>query len=44
MPSPTFLEKTGHFVITSLGETGQAPHYTEIDWAMGLTMEEGSSA
>lgn len=44
MSSPTLLDKTYHVIITSLVETGQAPHYTEIAQELGLSMEGGRQA
>ncbi len=41
---PTLLDKTYNLIITRLVETGQAPHYTEIASALGLSMEEGRKA
>jgi hypothetical protein len=42
--SPTLLDKTYNVIITRLVETGQAPHYTEIASALGVSMEEGRRA
>ena len=44
MGSPTLLDKTYNVIITRLVETGQAPHYTEIASALGVSMEEGRRA
>ena len=44
MGSPTLLDKTHHVIMTSLVETGQAPHYTEIASALGVPVEQGRSA
>ena len=44
MGSPTLLDKTYNVIITRLVETGQAPHYTEIASALGVSMEEGCRA
>ena len=44
MGSPTLLDKTYNVIITRLVETGQAPHYTEIAPALGVSMEEGRRA
>ena len=44
MGSPTLLDKTYHIIITSLVNTGQAPHYTEIAAALGVPVEQGRGA
>ena len=44
MGSPTLLDKTYNVIITRLVETGQAPHYTEMASALGVSMEEGRRA
>ena len=44
MGSPTLLDKTYHTIITSLVNTGQAPHYTEIASALGVPVEQGRRA
>lgn len=41
MGPPTLLDKTYNIIITRLVDTGQAPHYTEIAAALGVSMEEG---
>ena len=35
------LNKTFHFIMKRMVETGQAPHYTEIADELQLSMEEG---
>ena len=35
------LDKTFHFILKRMVETGQAPHYTEIAAALGVSPEEG---
>ena len=35
------LDKTFHFIMKRMVETGQAPHYTEIAKELGVSMEEG---
>jgi len=35
------LDKTFHFIMKRMVETGQAPHYTEIAEELGVSMEEG---
>jgi len=35
------LDKTFHFIMERLVETGQAPHYTEIAKDLGVSMDEG---
>ncbi|MEJ2070634.1 MAG: hypothetical protein P8X65_10335 [Syntrophobacterales bacterium] len=44
MGPPALLDKTYNTIITKLVETGQAPHYTEIASALGVSMEEGRRA
>ena len=33
------LDKTFHFIMKRMVETGQAPHYTEIAKDLGVSME-----
>jgi len=33
-----------NIILTKMVETGQAPHYTEIAAALGMSMEEGRTA
>lgn len=35
------LNKTFHFIMTKMKETGVAPHYTEIAGELGVSVEEG---
>lgn len=44
MSDPKMLDKTFHFIMKRMVDTGQAPHYTEIAGEFGLTMEEGRAA
>ncbi len=44
MSEPTLLDKTFNFIMKHMVETGQAPFYTEIAAALGLTVEEGKKA
>ncbi len=41
MSEPTILDRTFHFILKRMVETGQAPHYTEIAQALGISLEEG---
>jgi len=41
MGEPAVLDKTFHFILRRMKETGQAPHYTEIAAELGVTPEEG---
>jgi len=41
MSSPTVLDKTFHVIMKRMVETGQAPFYTELTAALGLSVEEG---
>jgi hypothetical protein len=41
MNDPTILDKTFHFILRRMVETGQAPHYTEIAAELGVSPEEG---
>lgn len=41
MSEPTILDKTFHFILRRMIETGQAPHYTEIAAELGTSPEEG---
>jgi len=38
------MNETFHFIMKELVETGQAPHYTEIAAALGVSIEEGRKA
>lgn len=35
------LDRTFHFILKRMVQTGQAPHYTEIASELGVPMEEG---
>ena len=35
------LDKAYHVIISSLVDTGQAPHYSELATALGCSIEEG---
>ena len=35
------LDRTFHFIIKRMVQSGQAPHYTEIASELGVPMEEG---
>ena len=41
MNDPTILDKTFHFILKRMIETGRAPHYTEIAAELGVSPEEG---
>ena len=41
MSEPTILDKTFHFILRRMIETGQAPHYTEIAVDLEASPEEG---
>lgn len=38
------LDRTFHFVMSRMVETGRAPHYTELATALGCSVEEGRKA
>ena len=44
MGQTTVLDKTFHFIMTRMVETGQAPFYTEIAAELGVSAEEGHKA
>lgn len=44
MAETSILDKTFHFILTRMMETGQAPHYTEIAAELGVSVEEGRKA
>lgn len=44
MANPTDLDRTFHFIMKRMVETGQAPHYTEIASGMGVSVEKGRKA
>lgn len=41
MPEPTILDKTFHFILRRMTETGRAPHYTELASELKVSPEEG---
>jgi len=41
MSDTEVLDKTFHFILKRMVDTGQAPHYTEIAAALGVSPEEG---
>ena len=41
MSEPTVLDRTFHFIMQRMVETGQAPHYTEIAAELEFSPEEG---
>jgi len=41
MSNPTLLDRTFHVIMKRMVETGQAPFYTELAAALGLSPEEG---
>ena len=41
MNDPAILDKTFHFILKRMIETGRAPHYTEIAAELGVSPEEG---
>jgi len=41
MTHPSDLDRTFHFIMKRMVESGQAPHYTEIASEFGTPMEEG---
>jgi hypothetical protein len=41
MSNPTVLDKTFHVIMKRMVETGQAPFYTDLAAALGLSVEEG---
>ena len=44
MNDTELLDKTFHFIMKRMVETGQAPHYTEIAAELQFSMEEGRKA
>jgi hypothetical protein len=40
----TILDRTFHFIMKHMVETGQAPFHTEIAEALGVSIEEGRRA
>ena len=41
MSQPAILDKTFHFILRRMIETGRAPHYIEIATELGASLEEG---
>jgi len=41
MSDTEVLDKTFHFILKRMVDTGQAPHYTEIAAELGVTPEDG---
>ena len=41
MSNPTVLDKAFHVIMKRMVETGQAPFYTDLAVALGLSVEEG---
>ena len=41
MSDTEVLNKTFHLIMTTMKETGTAPHYTEIAKALGVSVEQG---
>ena len=41
MSNTEVLDKTFHFILKRMVETGQAPHYTEIAAELGVSPEDG---
>lgn len=41
MTKPEMLDRTFHFIITRIVQTGKAPHYTDIAAALGVSPEQG---
>lgn len=44
MAEPTTLDKTYHFIMKRLVETGKAPFFIEVAEALGVSIEEGRKA
>ncbi len=44
MGEPSMLDKTFHIIMKKFVETGQAPHFTEVATALGVSTEEGKKA
>jgi hypothetical protein len=41
MSNPTMLDRTFHVIMKRMVESGQAPFYTELAAALGLSVKEG---
>ena len=44
MADPSTMNKTFHFIMKQMVETGQAPFYTEVAAELGVSVEEGRKA
>ena len=44
MTNSTDLDRTFHFIMNKMVESGQAPHFTEIASGLGISVEEGRKA
>lgn len=44
MGEPSLLDRTFHAIMERMIDTGQAPHYTELAAALGVTPAEGRRA
>jgi hypothetical protein len=44
MNNQSLLDRTYQIILKKMVETGQAPHFTEIATALGVSMEEGRKA
>ncbi len=44
MAHSTDLDRTFHFIMKRMVETGQAPHYTEVASGLGISVESGRKA
>jgi len=44
MSEASDLDRTFHFIMTRMVESGQAPHYTEIASELKISVEEGRKA
>ncbi len=44
MGEPSMLDKTFHIIMKKFVETGQAPQFTEVATALGVSTEEGKTA
>lgn len=44
MAEPSLMDRTFHAILERMIETGQAPHYTELATALGVSPAEGRRA
>lgn len=44
MAEPSLMDRTFHTILERMIETGQAPHYTELAAALGVSPAEGRRA